>query len=304
VACQNLLLIFSRSESVDKCSSRAARFLYPMLAIALQPGACTFLIWAKYRGNSGAPMWLISQLMLCHPKSFLLLAARKFSLGFTMNPANLHRSQGGATATAPVNGFDNNDLSVYFTQKATVAARTPTRAISVASQSTTSSAKPSSSVKITGAAIAGIAVGGGLFLSTLILGSCFLIRHKRNKQIPRSPPPLIISKTTPQFSHAPFSPQSQYSHAGMFKPAPQYQLPTSPEPVELYGSNYIQKGEEESVGLGFTNSYINKPHPPRPHHRPGSPTSTYSESGTHFSRSNTYELQSLSTLRHADYEKV
>jgi hypothetical protein len=275
----NLSLTFSRSESVDRCSLRAVRFLYLMLVIALQPGACTSSIWAKYQEDSGILMRLISQIMFCHPRSFLLLAARKLSLGYSMEPANARRSTGGATATAPVNGFDNNDLSVYFTQKASIASRTATRAIPVATQSAATSAAPSSSssVKITGAAIAGIAVGGGLFLSTLILGACFLIRHKRSKQMP---PPLIIPNTTPEFSHIPFSPKSQYSHAGMFKPVSHYQLPAEPEPVELYGSNYIQKGESEEVGLGFS-----KPHPPPPHH--GSPGSTYSESGTYLSRSNT-----------------
>lgn len=185
---------------------------------------------------------------------------------------------------APVNGFDNNDLGVYFTQKASIASRTASRVIPVATQSATSTAKSSSPVKITGAAIAGIAVGGGLLLSTLIIGACFLFRRKRNKAIP------LTSNTTtessiPQYPtpySVPFSPQSQYSHAGMFKPSLHHQLPTTPEPVELYGSDYLRKGQAEGDGLE-----LSKPQARHPRHTPGSLKSSYSDAGTHLSRSNT-----------------
>ncbi|TVY55236.1 Kelch repeat-containing protein [Lachnellula cervina] len=193
-------------------------------------------------------------------------------------------STGGAIVMAPVNGFDNNDLGVYFTQKASIASRTASRVIPVATQSATSTAKSSSPVKITGAAIAGIAVGGGLLLSTLIIGACFLFRRKRNKAIP------LTSNTTtessiPQYPtpySVPFSPQSQYSHAGMFKPSLHHQLPTTPEPVELYGSDYLRKGQAEGDGLE-----LSKPQARHPRHTPASLKSSYSDAGTHLSRSNT-----------------
>lgn len=180
-------------------------------------------------------------------------------------------SMGGATSTVPINGFANRDLSVYFSQKASAVTRTPTRAIPVAtsSSSSTASATASSTVKLSGAAIAGIAVGGAIFLSSLILGTCFLIRQKRKRQLP---PPLVIQKSAPEYSQTPFSPQSQYSHAVTFKSIQHYQLPTSPEPVELYGSAYKRATKETYHTL---------------RHGPGSPTSTYSDSGTKFSRSNT-----------------
>ncbi|TVY65699.1 Kelch repeat-containing protein, partial [Lachnellula suecica] len=208
-------------------------------------------------------------------------------------------SLGGATASAPVNGFQNGDLGVYFTQKASIAARTATRALPAATQSSTT--KPSATpaaIKITGAAVAGIAVGGAIFVSSLVLGACFLIRQKRRKPLPPTPPPLIIPKSAaPDYSQTPFSPQSQYSHVGTFRPAPHFQLPTTPEPVELYGSNYRHHKSESKVELYHSShdmresqhpSYnFPKSPPPRPRHAPGSPSSTYSDSGTHFSGSNT-----------------
>ncbi|TVY48309.1 Kelch repeat-containing protein [Lachnellula occidentalis] len=206
---------------------------------------------------------------------------------YSMDSADGLRSTGGATATAPVNGFDNNDLGVYFTQKASIASRTASRAIPVATQSAIPPAKSSSSVKITGAAVAGIAVGGGLFLITLILGACFLLRRKRSKPMP--PAITIPDSSKPPYPtpySVPFSPQSQYSqpysHDGMFKPGLHHQLPTTPEPVELYGSDYLRKGQTEGDGLD-----LSKPHPPYPRRTPGSLKSSYSDAGTHFSRSNT-----------------
>lgn len=183
---------------------------------------------------------------------------------------------------------------MYFQQKATPLARSPTRAIPAASATSSSAApaaKESSAIKLSGAAIAGIAVGGAILLSTLILGGCFLLRQKRNNKR-QMPPPLVIPRAAPDFSQTPFSPQSQYSHVGTFKPAPHYQLPTEPEPVELYGSNYRLKGDSKEISI--YHHLRESQHPtykyskPQPHPRHGgSPTSTYSDSGTHFSGSNT-----------------
>lgn len=209
-----------------------------------------------------------------------------YSLPTFQNFADAHRSLGGATNTTPVSGFDNNDLRVYFTQRASIAARTPTRAIPVATQSSSSSpsANSSSGIKLSGSAIAGIAVGGGLFLSTLIFGVCFLFRHKRSKKTP--PPPLSISKATPEYYQGPFTPftpQSQVSPAGMFKPTPHYQLPATPEPVELYGSH--PKGAPSSE---VYHDVRQSDHPayrgskPSPSHEAGSPDSIHSDSGTNF----------------------
>lgn len=86
---------------------------------------------------------------------------------------------GGATKTAPSGGFDNPDLDVLMTRKASVAARTPTRAIPGA---TGSSSKTSSTTLTTGA-IAGIAVGGTVVVAALLAGLCLFIRGHRRRYV-------------------------------------------------------------------------------------------------------------------------
>lgn len=91
---------------------------------------------------------------------------------------------GGATRTAPAAGFDNPDLDVLMTKRASVAARTPTRAVpssSATGSSTGSSSSSSSSGPSTGA-IVGIAVGGAVGLAALAAGLCILVRRCRRRR--------------------------------------------------------------------------------------------------------------------------
>lgn len=149
-------------------------------------------------------------------------------------------SLGGATATAPAAGFDNSDLSVYFTQRATVASRTPTRAIPTSTGSSTNS--PSSKRLSTGA-IAGIAVAGAVVLLALLLGAfCCIRRHRRNHL---KPPPAQYHPS-PIYTQVPITPQSPPPQVGQRPQSHLYQLPAA-VPVELSASNYHQEGGKDSM---------------------------------------------------------
>ncbi|KAG8165730.1 hypothetical protein KVR01_004282 [Diaporthe batatas] len=87
------------------------------------------------------------------------------------------QATGGATRTAPAGGFDNRDLDVLMTKRASVAARTPTRPIPGATGTSSSS---SGGTRLSTGAIVGIAVGGGVALVALVVGLCvFFRRHRR-----------------------------------------------------------------------------------------------------------------------------
>ncbi|KAK4456125.1 hypothetical protein QBC34DRAFT_287001, partial [Podospora aff. communis PSN243] len=79
-------------------------------------------------------------------------------------------ASGNATKASPTEGFSHPDLRVLMTRKASIALRTPTRAI------TTSTSPPSSSsgVQLSTGAIAGISVGFGLALIIALL-SCIIL---------------------------------------------------------------------------------------------------------------------------------
>lgn len=87
------------------------------------------------------------------------------------------QATGGATRTAPAGGFDNRDLDVLMTKRASVAARTPTRPIPGA----TGGSSPSSSAggRLSVGAIIGIAVGGGVALIAVFVGLCLFVRRHR-----------------------------------------------------------------------------------------------------------------------------
>jgi hypothetical protein len=121
---------------------------------------------------------------------------------------------GGATKTAPINGFSNNDLRVLMPRKASVAVRTPTRNVTPGG--------PTGPSLSTGAII-GIAVGGGIALiAALILCFCLIRRHRRHK--------YPNSSSAPSHSH-------QGSHAGLgphqaaWSPNSSHYTPSSPFPT-------------------------------------------------------------------------
>lgn len=137
------------------------------------------------------------------------------------------RSLGGATATAPVHGWNNTDVSVFFGQNAAVASRTATRAF----PSATNTGVPSKPLS-TGA-IAGIAVGGAAIIFAMILGCCCFIRRHRRNHRPDQMPTNIYD---PQYNQAPFSPGSPYSPQSQYR-QPVHQLP-APVPLEMSSQNY------------------------------------------------------------------
>lgn len=128
------------------------------------------------------------------------------------------QATGGATRKAPAGGFDNSDLDVLMTKKASVAARTPTRPIPGA----TGSASSSGGTHLSTGAIVGIAVGGGVALIALIVGLCVFIRRHRRFRYgatggqhggPKSSAGGSSSPYTFGPGTAPWSPNSAYSGA-------------------------------------------------------------------------------------------
>ncbi|ROW17560.1 hypothetical protein VPNG_00897 [Cytospora leucostoma] len=86
---------------------------------------------------------------------------------------------GGATRTAPSGGFDNPDLRVLMTKTASIAARTPTRAVPGGSGSTSSSSSSGGGgTHLSRGAIAGIAVGGSVALIAALAGLCLVARRR------------------------------------------------------------------------------------------------------------------------------
>ncbi|KAK2051845.1 cell wall anchored protein [Colletotrichum caudatum] len=158
---------------------------------------------------------------------------------------------GGATRTAPANGFDHADVGLLITIKADVAARTPTRDI-VAPGTPTPNTKPSTG------AVVGIAIGAAVLLAALATG-CWLARHRRRQQThgngtlssssPPPPPPLGQSHVYhTQSMSEPWSPPSSrlspvpspYSppfghpaHPPLLPLSPHPQSPRASPPVEL-----------------------------------------------------------------------
>ncbi|KAE8378052.1 hypothetical protein BDV26DRAFT_262411 [Aspergillus bertholletiae] len=85
---------------------------------------------------------------------------------------------GGATTTAPADGFDNRDLEVFFSRTYTAPARTPTREIPT---STSGSSDGSSKSKPVGAIVGGV-VGGVAGVSLLAALGFFYLRLRKKKQ--------------------------------------------------------------------------------------------------------------------------
>ncbi|KAH0845881.1 hypothetical protein FOPE_11663 [Fonsecaea pedrosoi] len=130
--------------------------------------------------------------------------------------------EGGAIKKAPVSGWDDDRLSVYFSEKAVVAARTPTRALPAAT-TTPPAPKPTPSHppgnKTDTGAIVGGAVGGtgGLVLVIALAWCC--IRRRKNKVIneqsdnnPNNTAASTAATTPIPGAAQPFSPTSPQQH--------------------------------------------------------------------------------------------
>ncbi|RAL64513.1 hypothetical protein DID88_001988 [Monilinia fructigena] len=121
---------------------------------------------------------------------------------------------GGAAMKSPSAGFQNNDLSVYFQQKASAVDRTPTRAIT----SATGSSAPQSSGKLAPGAIVGIIVGVVVGIVGL-LATCFcIIRIRKTRtHVPEVSAPIVPayspgnpSKAFPQRPDRIYDPQNPH----------------------------------------------------------------------------------------------
>ncbi|KAI3401857.1 hypothetical protein diail_6416 [Diaporthe ilicicola] len=145
------------------------------------------------------------------------------------------QATGGATKTAPSGGFDNPDLDVLMTKKASIAARTPTRPIPSATGGSSSSGGTHPST----GAIVGIAVGGGVALIALAVGLCVFIRRHRGLRYgatggrhPGGPKSSAGGSSSPYTSGpgaTPWSPNSAYSGTGGGAHTPSsYGAPPSP----------------------------------------------------------------------------
>jgi hypothetical protein len=154
--------------------------------------------------------------------SFIELSERKIA-----NPSP--SGKGSATLRAPTAGFDNPDLSVYFTRVYSAAVRTPTRAI----PNTSGSPSPVEAHK---GAIIGGAVGGAVLILALATGCiCFLGRQRRRRRMEASlqqPPQELYAPT--KSSAFQNSPQSMYQPPMQ----PPIQLPANEQyqsPIEIGG---------------------------------------------------------------------
>ncbi|KAB8266455.1 hypothetical protein BDV30DRAFT_245220 [Aspergillus minisclerotigenes] len=85
---------------------------------------------------------------------------------------------GGANTTEPADGFDNRDLSVFFTRTYTAATRAPTRTIP-----TSTSESSSGSSKHVGAIVGGV-VGGVAGVSLLAALLFFYLRRRKKSSVP------------------------------------------------------------------------------------------------------------------------
>ncbi|KAI9642983.1 hypothetical protein NHQ30_008717 [Ciborinia camelliae] len=197
---------------------------------------------------------------------------------------------GGATMRSPSAGFQNNDLSVYFGQKASAVNRTPTRAITSATASSTSKA---SSGKLAPGAVAGVAVGVVVGIVGLLAASFCIIRIRKSRtRVPEVSAPILpaygavnASKTLPQRPDRSYDPQNP--HIAQQRTPSAYQvLPShAPNPVELSGTNSslgyyttvdgnpVHSPNDEGVPP-YTSNWHHPNSPPQKHF---SPTSPYSQ---------------------------
>ncbi|KAM0334351.1 hypothetical protein ACHAQA_001376 [Verticillium albo-atrum] len=149
---------------------------------------------------------------------------------------------GGATKTAPVDGFDHRDLAVLMTRAADVAVRTPTRDVDPDSND---NKKSGPALPI--GAIVGIAVGGLVVLAALLAGCCCIFRRrgeKRQKQFQAAPynAPMSENAWSPAQTTAFTSSPSPYVQV-MARPqtVPPYMGP----PVELPSDNGQRQYQSE-----------------------------------------------------------
>ncbi|WYZ40617.1 hypothetical protein EsH8_IV_000958 [Colletotrichum jinshuiense] len=152
---------------------------------------------------------------------------------------------GGATRTAPANGFDHTDVSVLVTLKADVAARKPTRAVDGPSAASDAPRR-----RLSTGAIVGIAVGAAVLFAALGLG-CYILGRKRYRERYHSTAsapgpdrsyhvPSMSEARSPQTAHLSLSPAASpysppYGNSPFQPPSPQSPHPQSAHPQSPHG---------------------------------------------------------------------
>ena len=145
---------------------------------------------------------------------------------------------GGATKTTPVGGFNNPDLETLMTRKASIAKRTPTRAI----PDPTNAAGGNGEKRLSNGAIAGIATGGAVALIVALACCVWFIRnHRRRRPQPsgsnEQPPPgasLGVPPDTPT-NDGPWSPYSADHTLSLTPSSPQAGSPFLQQPSKSSG---------------------------------------------------------------------
>ncbi|KAM3072453.1 hypothetical protein ACMFMG_009254 [Clarireedia jacksonii] len=200
---------------------------------------------------------------------------------------------GGATVVSPSAGFQANDLSVYFSQKATSPVRSPTRSL-VTATATPSTNPGGSSKNLSPAVIAGIVVAVLVGIAGALAGCLCLLRHRRRKvHVPEVSSPIVpgvahAKGTTPQRPERSYDPQNPHI-AQQRKNSEYQQLLSQPDAVELSGTNSMlrnyplyddQKHDvmsrtKEEGGPIYTSNWRHPNSPPQ-HFSPTSPHSQLS----------------------------
>ena len=139
---------------------------------------------------------------------------------------------GGATKTAPDDGFSDPDLRVLMTRKAKIPSRTPTRPIP------TSTDSPEEDGPLSTGAIAGIAVAGAVVVLAFVAGLVWFIRRRRRHRCrPDNATQHLPSATgtsptewSPQVAaSSTYTPTSPHPHSPFLQPRNGY----TPRPAEL-----------------------------------------------------------------------
>ncbi|KAK3322153.1 hypothetical protein B0H66DRAFT_192462 [Apodospora peruviana] len=123
---------------------------------------------------------------------------------------------GGATRTTPARGFANPDLKVLMTRKASIANRTPTRAVpEPTGDGNEGRGGRDGGMHLSTGAIAGIVVGAVVAAVAVLLGCCRSARrrHRRRRQLgqcdgSRGIPSELVGSGTQQTQPQPWSPAS------------------------------------------------------------------------------------------------
>jgi hypothetical protein len=232
--------------------------------ILLSNGVCTTLTSERLEVVPGNVCRILATVCLGQ-KLILILAYDPAIKNYTVPPEIINMvggtSFGGASLIAPPTGFQDPELGVYFSQQAQIDARTPTRIIIDATGSVESSSVPA---KLAPSAIAGIAVGGSVLLSSIIVGACLCMRQRRNNNGSEIRSKSISSNTTSGTKSLPnipvpqeyLVPESRFSRSyrqkreSILSLRSSHQLPTTPEPAELHGNHYVMDYDNQKYVKG------------------------------------------------------